>query len=146
MSKIDITSFNYTANFRFNRMFFDRVKMCISFESVDFWRVDPIICLRYPFGTTCKVWRKSPPSATVIPPKGWLLSRTSWRLRSTTSTQWWCFIGTSSHIIDLTSMNSWAWIDFLVKEHIVSCNTFNGRQCIVQFCHLHTKMMQFQMM
>lgn len=84
------------------------------------------ICLQTPFCKTGKICLKSPPRTTIIPLKGFWLPHIFCSDQSTTSTQYLCYIGTSSQIINLVSINNSACWDFLLKPHIKFSRTSSG--------------------
>ena len=72
--------------------------------------------------------KKSPPRPPELPPNGFSQSQISRSVRSTTSTQCLCCIGTSSQIMSFVSLSNSACNDCLLNAQTEFSKTSNGME------------------
>jgi hypothetical protein len=104
-----------------NLMFSMKVKTRISCHKIEHEKAAKTIVAREPLDTTSGHCRKSPPKTTTLSPKGKYGRRMMLRkVRSITSAQCRCYLGTSSQTINFASQSSSVELLCTCIEHIES--------------------------
>ena len=124
-----------------SRMLVCSLSRTTCFHSLEFVIDAPTTAARDPFRTTGKIWRKSPPRTTGLPPKGSMAlsglcsDRMSFIVLSNASKQRRLVIGASSHITSDAACISSASIVPLLTAHTAVSVMSNGilnRECAVR--------------
>ena len=100
---------------RSTRIFSVKWKTLICLHNWGLWMQAPIMCSFMPLGIIGSVYWKSPPNATVMPPKrrsGWFIE--SLNVLSMASGTNLCYIDTSSYIISLVFLRSSPFEEFFL--------------------------------